>query len=90
MRGLDPTRKSARLANYVRVLRKEILRVCHASGVPHPTLMDSSHVELSDGQLGLRTLESIYNYPEGLRQRSSEWSSSIYQLMDEADTTSDN
>ena len=90
MRGLDPTRKSARLANYVRVLRKEILRVCHASGVPHPTLMDSSHVELSYGQLGLRTLESIYNYPEGLRQRSSEWSSSIYQLMDEADTTSDN
>ncbi|MBT3595081.1 MAG: FMN-binding glutamate synthase family protein [Verrucomicrobia bacterium] len=90
MRGLEPTQKSARLANYVRVLRKEILRVCHASGVPHPALMDSKHVELSDGQLGLRTLDSIYGYPEGLRQCSPEWSSSIQQLMGETFPTTGN
>ena len=83
MHGLDPAQKSARLANYVRVLRKEILRVCHAAGVPHPTLIDSKHVELSDGQLGVRTLESIYGYSEGLRHRSPEWAASIQQLMDE-------
>ncbi len=89
MRGLDPTQKSARLANYVRVLRKEILRVCHAAGVPHPTLIDSRHVELSDGQLGVRTLESIYRYPEGLRQTSPEWISSIHNLMDDVQATSE-
>jgi glutamate synthase domain-containing protein 2 len=82
MRGLDPTQKSARLANYVRVLRKEILRVCHAAGVPHPALIDSKHVELSDGQLGIRTLESIYGYSEGLRQHNSEWGASVQELMD--------
>ena len=89
MRGLEPTQKSARLANYVRMLRKEILRVCHASGVSHPTLMDSRHVELSDGQLGLRNLESIYNYPEGLRRRSPEWASSVQQLMDDTFAATD-
>ena len=83
MHGLDPMQKSARLANYLKVLRKEIIRVCHAAGVTHPTLIDSRHVELSDGQLGVRTLESIYGYSAGLRQRGPEWAASIQQLMDE-------
>ncbi|HAQ99040.1 MAG TPA: FMN-binding glutamate synthase family protein, partial [Verrucomicrobiales bacterium] len=50
----------------------------------HPTLIDSRHVELSDGQSGVRTLESIYGYSVGLRQRGPEWAASIQQLMDEA------
>ena len=70
MRGLDPQDKSARLAQYLKSLRKEILRVCHAAGVAHPALMDSRHIEISDGQLGTRTLEQVYGFPEGSRRVS--------------------
>ena len=70
MRGLDPQDKSARLAQYLKSLRKEILRVCHAAGVVHPALMDSRHIEISDGQLGTRTLEEVYGFPEGSRRVS--------------------
>ena len=71
MRGLDPEDKSARLAHYLMSLRKEILRVCHAAGVAHPALMDSRYIEISDGQLGTRTLEKVYGFPEGSRRVSS-------------------
>ena len=46
MRGLDPTDKSARLANYITTLRKEILQLCHAIGVEHPALVTSSSFEI--------------------------------------------
>ncbi|MCA9101983.1 MAG: FMN-binding glutamate synthase family protein [Planctomycetales bacterium] len=39
MRGLDPTLKSARLANYVTTLRKEMLQLSHACGHCHPALV---------------------------------------------------
>ena len=41
------------------VIEEEILRVCHSAGVAHPALMDSRHIEISDGQLGTRTLEGL-------------------------------
>ena len=46
MRGLDPTDKSAKLANYVTVLRKEIIELCHACGVNHPALIGPDHFEI--------------------------------------------
>ena len=46
MRGLDPTDKSARLANYITTLRKEILQLCHAIGVQHPALVTSDSFEI--------------------------------------------
>jgi glutamate synthase (ferredoxin) len=46
MRGLDPTDKSARLANYITVLRKEILQLCHAIGVEHPALVTADSFEI--------------------------------------------
>lgn len=48
MHGLDPMDKSARLANYVSVLRKEILELCHACGVTHPAMVTPDHFELVD------------------------------------------
>jgi hypothetical protein len=39
MRGLDPTLKSARLANYIATLRKELTHLAHACGVAHPALV---------------------------------------------------
>ena len=51
-RGLDPTDKSVRLANYVRGLRRELVRLAHAMGAEHPALVDPAAVErMSDGTL---------------------------------------
>ncbi len=49
MRGLDPTQKSARLANYVTTLRKEVLQVAWACGVEHPAHIALDRLELLDG-----------------------------------------
>ena len=46
MRGLDPTDKSARLANYITTLRKEVLQLCRACGVAHPAEVQMEHFEV--------------------------------------------
>jgi len=45
-RGLDPTLKSARLANYVIGLRKELFRLADACGVEHPGLIGGDNVNV--------------------------------------------
>ena len=45
-RGLDPTLKSVRCAQYVASLRKELLDLAHACGQPHPSLVGLGSVEL--------------------------------------------
>ena len=37
--GLDPTLKSVRCANYVRTLRRDLLKLAEATGVEHPGLI---------------------------------------------------
>ncbi len=46
MRGLDPTDKGARLANYLVTLRKEILQLSHACGVVHPAFITTDQFEI--------------------------------------------
>ncbi|MCA9058031.1 MAG: FMN-binding glutamate synthase family protein [Planctomycetaceae bacterium] len=46
MRGLDPTLKAARLANYVTALRHELLRLAHACGRVHPGLVTADQLEI--------------------------------------------
>ena len=46
MRGLDPTDKAARLANYITILRKEILQLCHACGELHPAMITTDSFEI--------------------------------------------
>ena len=45
-RGLDPTLKSVRLANYVIGLRKELFRLADACGVEHPGLIGGDNVNV--------------------------------------------
>ena len=45
-RGLDPTSKSVRLANYVIGLRKELFRLADACGVEHPGLIGADNVNV--------------------------------------------
>jgi glutamate synthase domain-containing protein 2 len=45
-RGLDPTDKSHRLANYVVSLRGEMLKLAHACGVAHPAQVPDDAIDL--------------------------------------------
>ena len=65
VRGLDPTDKSARLANYVVALRKELTRMSHACGVRHPGLLTADHMEILDGNFGSRPLYEVFGYRPG-------------------------
>ena len=60
MRGLDPTDKAARMANYILALRKETLALCRACGKPHPAFVTPDQLEILDGRFrqrhGARTL----------------------------------
>lgn len=49
IRGLDPTNKAARCANYIAALRYDLLRVAQACGAPHPSLVPPDVVEIVDG-----------------------------------------
>jgi glutamate synthase (ferredoxin) len=62
MRGLDPTLKSARLANYLTTLRKEVLALCRSCGLPHPALISGEHLEYLDGAFGGRPVKEIFGY----------------------------
>ncbi|MEI2777425.1 MAG: FMN-binding glutamate synthase family protein [Tetrasphaera sp.] len=60
--GLDPTLKSVRLANYIRTLRRDLLKVSEACGVWHPALLDADDVEILDGNRHGTPLREIYGY----------------------------
>lgn len=60
MGGLDPTLKSARLANYITALRKELLSLSRACGVEHPALILPEHLEMVDDQFSSRTVRDIF------------------------------
>ncbi len=73
VRGLDPTLKSARLANYVIALRKEVLQVCRAAGVEHPALLTGEHIELIDDRFTGESLRAHFGYaPEWGRPSQSD------------------
>ncbi len=65
IRGLDPTLKAARLANYVVALRKEVLALSRACGVPHPALITADHLELVDSRFGSKTIAELFGYGRG-------------------------
>ncbi|MGI9427197.1 MAG: FMN-binding glutamate synthase family protein [Bythopirellula sp.] len=62
MRGLDPTLKSARLANYIVSLRKELLRLCHALGHPHPSLVSLDQFAILSEGLRSQTASELFGY----------------------------
>lgn len=62
MRGLDPTEKGPRAANYIVQLRKELAQLARACGVVHPALVTSSHLELLDEAFRTRDLHDAFGY----------------------------
>ncbi|MBO4210486.1 FMN-binding glutamate synthase family protein, partial [Micromonospora echinofusca] len=61
-RGLDPAAKSVRAANYLRTLRRDLVKVAEACGVEHPGLIDAGAVEVLDGRTSATPLREVYGY----------------------------
>lgn len=60
VRGLDPTSKSARLANYIITLRKEILQLTRACGFDHPSEVTLEQFAILDDKLGHRPAAELF------------------------------
>ncbi len=75
-RGLDPNLKSVRLANYVVMLRKELLALSRACGVDHPALVTATQIEILDSRFGARTVADLLGGRGRGLQASDDWPSS--------------
>ena len=65
MRGLDPTNKSHRLANYLTTLRKDLLQLAHATGHAHPSLLPLDQIDLIESPTLTRSAREAYQYQAG-------------------------
>jgi hypothetical protein len=79
--GLDPTLKSVRCANYVRTLRRDLLKLAEATGVEHPGLIGSTAVEILTGQSVATPLHEVYGYELAWGFPSPKDRAEIAQLM---------
>ncbi len=60
MSGLDPTYKANRLANYIIVLRKELLELTRACGHSHPSMLTAEQFEIIDECFRTRSLAEVF------------------------------
>jgi glutamate synthase domain-containing protein 2 len=81
VRGVDPTTKSGRLANYVITLRKDVLALSRACGVPHPALVTGDHLELIDDRFGSKTVAELFGYARGFGVPSPADCEQVVELM---------
>ncbi len=81
MRGLEPTLKAARLANYVATLRKELLRLARTCGVPHPSLVALDQLEIIDGNYRGRGADEVFGYQDDWGLPAADDQTAIRYLM---------
>ncbi len=62
MRGLDPTHKSARLANYLVTLRKELMWLTYTVGKEHPSEVSLDDFEIIDDHFNGDHVADIFGY----------------------------
>jgi glutamate synthase domain-containing protein 2 len=62
--GLDPDKKSVRLANYVATLRLELLQLGQSCGYAHPALVPLEQLEIIDDRFGSRSAREVFGYHE--------------------------
>ncbi|TQM06136.1 FMN-binding glutamate synthase family protein [Pseudonocardia kunmingensis] len=79
--GLDPQLKSVRAANYIRTLRRDLLKVAEATGVEHPGLIRTDDVEILTGQTVGTPLHEVYGYEPGWGLPSAADRRAIVDLM---------
>lgn len=83
-RGLDPTLKSVRCANYLAALRFELVRLGRACGQPHPALVTTDDLEILEDRFRAVSLRSVFDYAPGWGLPSPEDQRQIRRVMDEA------
>ncbi len=84
-RGLDPTLKSVRCANYIMSLRAELLQLARACGETHPALVPATALELLYEEPARRVdLCQHYRYPPELHTLSAEQAKTIHRLCTRA------
>ncbi len=80
-RGLDPTDKAARLANYVMNLRHELLQLANACGVAHPAMVSPAVIDLLVEGERTVTLLDHYGYRPDWRTMDPERCREIEKLL---------
>ena len=80
-RGLVPESKSVRAGNYIKTLRRDLVKVAEACGVEHPGLIDSTSVEILDGRTASTPLHEVYGYQPGWGLPSPADQADIVRLM---------
>ena len=84
MRGLDPTSKADRLANYMATLRHDLLQLAWACGEAHPSLVGLDSLEILDGCFGSRTAREVFGYQPGWGLPGDSARAQIRQIMSSA------
>lgn len=79
--GLDPALKSVRCANYILTLRKELLQLGRACGVPHPALVRRDQLELIGESFQSRPIAEVFNYRDGLGTLTEEARGQVVEMM---------
>jgi glutamate synthase domain-containing protein 2 len=79
--GLDPVLKSVRVANYIKTLRRDLLKLSEVCGVSHPALIDADDIELLNGVSSGEPLRAVYGYQPSWGRVSNEQRAEIEQLM---------
>ncbi len=82
MRGLDPTDKAARVANYMATFRSEVLALSHACGAAHPGLVELDSFELLHGGLEGTSGREFFGYQPGWGAPSVTDQTAISELME--------
>jgi glutamate synthase domain-containing protein 2 len=83
-RGLDPTLKSVRAANYLVSLRRDLLKVSESVGVAHPGLLTPADIDLLDGVRTATPLAELYGYDEGWGALRRDQAEEIERIMSAA------
>jgi glutamate synthase domain-containing protein 2 len=63
-RGLDPTSKSERVANYAKTLRKDLFMILHSCGLKNPRDLKRQHLTLVVAPGQTRSMRELYPYPD--------------------------
>jgi glutamate synthase domain-containing protein 2 len=79
--GLDPQLKAVRVANYIKTLRRDLVKVAEGCGVEHPGLIDVDAVEILDGRTASTSLRDVYDYQPGWGLPSAADRAAIISLM---------
>lgn len=80
-RGLVPDVKAERVANYIKTLRRDLVKVAEACGVHHPGLIGTDSVDILDGRAASVPLHEVYGYTPDMGMPSKADCEEIIRLM---------